>query len=56
MWQPGKCLIFDDLVEHEAWNLGRSNRIILLIDFGRKNNSNIRFKISNEASILQDVI
>jgi beta-hydroxylase len=56
MWQPGKCLIFDELVEHEAWNLGRTNRVILLIDFGRENNSNIRFKISNEASILQDIM
>ncbi|MGL6338911.1 MAG: aspartyl/asparaginyl beta-hydroxylase domain-containing protein [Waterburya sp.] len=32
-WQEGKCLIFDDTVEHEAWNLGTSDRIVLLIDF-----------------------
>ena len=32
-WQEGKCLIFDDTVEHEAWNLGNKTRIVLLIDF-----------------------
>ncbi|WP_019503696.1 aspartyl/asparaginyl beta-hydroxylase domain-containing protein [Pleurocapsa sp. PCC 7319] len=32
-WQEGKCFIFDDTLEHEAWNLGKSDRIVLLIDF-----------------------
>jgi len=32
-WQEGKCLIFDDTVEHEAWNYSDANRIVLLIDF-----------------------
>jgi ornithine lipid ester-linked acyl 2-hydroxylase len=32
-WQEGKCLIFDDTIEHEAWNHGDRNRIILLLDF-----------------------
>jgi ornithine lipid ester-linked acyl 2-hydroxylase len=32
-WQTGKCLIFNDTIEHEAWNRGDSNRIILLLDF-----------------------
>ena len=32
-WQEGKCLIFDDTVEHEAWNYSKTNRIVLLIDF-----------------------
>ena len=32
-WQQGKCLIFDDTLEHEAWNLSTSDRIVLLIDF-----------------------
>ena len=31
-WQEGKCLLFDDTVEHEAWNRGESDRIVLLID------------------------
>ncbi len=34
-WQAGKCLIFDDTVEHEAWNRGGSDRIVLLIDIKR---------------------
>jgi ornithine lipid ester-linked acyl 2-hydroxylase len=32
-WQAGKCLIFNDTIEHEAWNRGDRNRIILLLDF-----------------------
>lgn len=32
-WQEGKCLVFDDTIEHEAWNKGDSTRIILMIDF-----------------------
>ncbi len=32
-WQEGKCLMFDDTLEHEAWNKGNSTRIVLLIDF-----------------------
>ncbi len=32
-WEEGKCLIFDDASEHEAWNKGNSIRIILLVDF-----------------------
>ncbi|MEM7552717.1 MAG: aspartyl/asparaginyl beta-hydroxylase domain-containing protein, partial [Cyanobacteria bacterium P01_A01_bin.84] len=49
IWQEGKCLIFDDSVEHEAWNLGKFNRIILLIDFIKPNIKNhFVFKKSNE--------
>jgi ornithine lipid ester-linked acyl 2-hydroxylase len=32
-WQEGKCLIFNDTIEHEAWNCGDRQRIILLLDF-----------------------
>ena len=31
-WEEGKCLLFDDTVEHEAWNRGDRDRIVLLID------------------------
>ena len=31
-WQEGKCLIFDDTIEHEAWNCSEKIRTILLID------------------------
>jgi beta-hydroxylase len=34
-WQEGKCLIFDDTFEHEAWNKSDKTRIVLLIDFKR---------------------
>lgn len=32
-WQEGKCLVFDDTTEHEAWNRGNQTRIVLLLDF-----------------------
>jgi len=34
-WEEGKCLIFDDTVEHEAWNKSDNVRINLLLDFLR---------------------
>ncbi len=36
-WREGKCLVFDDTVEHEAWNRSNLPRIILLIDFKKPN-------------------
>lgn len=35
MWQEGKCLIFDDTIEHEAWNDSELPRGVLLLDFLR---------------------
>jgi beta-hydroxylase len=32
-WTPGECLVFDDRVEHEVWNLTPEPRIVLLLDF-----------------------
>lgn len=34
-WGEGRCLIFDDTVEHEAWNRSDHDRIVLLLDFLR---------------------
>jgi ornithine lipid ester-linked acyl 2-hydroxylase len=34
-WQEGKCLVFDDTVEHEAWNNSDEVRAVLLIDILR---------------------
>ena len=31
-WQEGRCLIFDDSIEHEAWNSSDRIRIVMLID------------------------
>ena len=35
LWEEGKLLIFDDSIEHEAWNEGASDRIILIFDAWR---------------------
>jgi ornithine lipid ester-linked acyl 2-hydroxylase len=32
-WRRGRCLVFDDTVEHEAWNHGASDRVVLLATF-----------------------
>jgi len=32
-WVPGRCLVFDDTIEHEAWNRGDGDRIVLLVTF-----------------------
>lgn len=34
-WQEGRCLVFDDTVEHEAWNDSDRPRGVLLLDFLR---------------------
>ena len=34
-WRDGRCMIFDDTVEHEAWNRSQQDRIVLLFDFRR---------------------
>lgn len=31
-WTPGKCLIFDDSFEHEAWNRGAADRVVLIFE------------------------
>jgi beta-hydroxylase len=32
-WKEGRCIVFDDTTDHEAWNLTDSPRIVLLADF-----------------------
>lgn len=32
-WENGRCLVFDDTSEHEAWNLDSQPRTVLLLDF-----------------------
>jgi aspartyl/asparaginyl beta-hydroxylase (cupin superfamily) len=34
-WEVGKLLIFDDTIEHEAWNDSNENRIVLIFDIWR---------------------
>jgi len=34
-WQEGECLVFDDTIEHEAWNDSDQPRTVLLLDFLR---------------------
>lgn len=32
-WTEGRCLVFDDTTEHEAWNQSEQTRVVLLLDF-----------------------
>lgn len=34
-WQNGESMVFDDTFDHEAWNKGTEDRIILYVDFIR---------------------
>jgi hypothetical protein len=34
-WRRGKAWVFDDSIEHEAWNSSRETRVILLFDIWR---------------------
>jgi hypothetical protein len=34
-WEEGKLLIFDDTIEHEAWNEGNEDRVVLIFDIWR---------------------
>jgi aspartyl/asparaginyl beta-hydroxylase (cupin superfamily) len=34
-WEVGKLLVFDDTIEHEAWNSGGEDRMILIFDIWR---------------------
>ena len=34
-WRKGEAWVFDDSVEHEAWNDGQDTRVILLVDVWR---------------------
>lgn len=34
-WEEGKLLIFDDTIEHEAWNDGPGDRVVLIFDIWR---------------------
>jgi aspartyl/asparaginyl beta-hydroxylase (cupin superfamily) len=34
-WEEGKALIFDDSIEHEAWNEGGGTRVVLLFEIWR---------------------
>jgi aspartyl/asparaginyl beta-hydroxylase (cupin superfamily) len=34
-WQPGRLMIFDDSIEHEAWNDSDEDRVVLIFDIWR---------------------
>jgi aspartyl/asparaginyl beta-hydroxylase (cupin superfamily) len=34
-WEEGKLLIFDDTIEHEAWNDSAQDRVVLIFDIWR---------------------
>jgi hypothetical protein len=31
-WSEGKCIVFDDSYDHEAWNYTEADRIVLIVD------------------------
>lgn len=49
-WSPGSAFVFDDTVEHEAWNLGAAHRVILLLDFKRDPTRPVAWQTRDPAS------
>jgi ornithine lipid ester-linked acyl 2-hydroxylase len=43
-WQAGKVTIFCDATEHEVWNRGTTERVVLLLDF---RNPDFRWRLLN---------
>jgi aspartate beta-hydroxylase len=31
-WHEGRCLVFDDYFDHEAWNHTEEDRVVLIVD------------------------
>lgn len=46
-WQEGRCMVFDDHFEHEAWNRTEDDRIVLVVDMWHPGLS------ATEAALLQ---
>jgi beta-hydroxylase len=40
-WTPGKCIIFNDMVEHESWNRSTSTRVVLLMEVTRDGSNRV---------------
>jgi aspartyl/asparaginyl beta-hydroxylase (cupin superfamily) len=40
LWKKGKCLFFDDTVEHSAYNRSAQDRVVLLLDIDRNETIN----------------
>ncbi len=34
-WETGRCIVFDDTLEHTAWNHAAGDRVVLLVTFAR---------------------
>jgi aspartyl/asparaginyl beta-hydroxylase (cupin superfamily) len=43
-WEVGKALIFDDTIEHEAWNDSKEDRLLLIFDIWRPELSEVERK------------
>ncbi len=44
-WQEGRCLVFDDYFEHEAWNHTARDRIVLIVDLWHPGLSEIEVRL-----------
>lgn len=54
-WKPGKCLVFDDSYEHEAWNHSDSIRAVLILEVWNPSISSIeRHYINNTIEALDE--
>jgi aspartate beta-hydroxylase len=52
VWEEGKCIVFDDSYEHEAWNRGRAVRTILLVELWHHDLSDAEIEFFQRLSVL----
>jgi hypothetical protein len=52
VWDEGKCIVFDDSYEHEAWNRGRDVRTILLIELWNADLNGAEIEFFQRLSVL----
>lgn len=47
IWEEGKLLLFNDAAYHSAWNLGKSDRIVVIVDVVRPEFVSQTYRISS---------
>jgi beta-hydroxylase len=45
-WTPGEFMVFNDMIEHEAWNHDTTRRVVLLIEFLRPGKTEVDLSMS----------
>ena len=53
VWEEGKCIVFDDSYDHEAWNRGSAVRTILLVELWHHDLNDAEIEFFQRMSLLR---